>query len=50
MQNFLVAQRTEISIKDTTVKVTVPQNATAKLLYFFNCVNTIINLVELNYD
>jgi hypothetical protein len=50
MSNFLVAQRTELTIKETGVTVTVPQNATAKLLYYLSCINTIIKLIELNID
>jgi hypothetical protein len=50
MENFLVAQKTELTIKDITVKADIPQNATARLLYYLNCVNTIIKLVELNID
>jgi hypothetical protein len=50
MSNFLVAQRTELTIKETGVTVTVPQNATAKLLYYLNCINCIIKIVELNID
>ena len=50
MENFLVAQRTELTIKETGTTVTVPQNATAKLLYYLNCINCIIQLVELNID
>ena len=50
MENFLVAQKKELTIKDTTVKTDIPQNATAKLLYYLYCVNCIIKLVELNID
>ncbi len=48
--SILVAQRKELSIKETGVTVTVPQNATAKLLYYLNCINCIIQLVELDID
>ena len=48
--SILLAKRNELSIKETGVTVTVPQNATAKLLYYLNCINGIIQLVELNID
>ena len=50
MSNIVVAQRNELTIKDTSISTSVPQNATAKLLYYLNCINYIIKLVELNYD
>jgi hypothetical protein len=50
MSNIVVAQRNEFTIKETGFTVTVPQNATAKLLYYLSCINTIIKLVELNID
>jgi hypothetical protein len=46
----LVAKRKELSIKETGFTVSVPQNATAKLLYYLNCINCIIQLVELDYN
>ena len=50
MSNILLAKRKELTIKETGTKVTVPQNATAKLLYYLNCINCIIKLVELDID
>ena len=50
MSQILVAQRTELTIKKTGIKVTVPPNATAKLLYYLDCINCIVKLVELNID
>jgi hypothetical protein len=50
MANVLVAQKSELTIKDITVNTDVPKNATAQLLYYLNCVDTIIKLVELNID
>ena len=48
--SILVAHRNELSIKETGTTVNVPQNATAKLLYYLSCINGIIRLVELNVD
>ena len=48
--SILLAKRNELSIKETGVTTTVPQNATAKLLYYLSCINSIIQLVELDID
>ena len=37
-----------IGIKDTTVTVTVPNNATAKLMYYLDCVATVLKLENPN--
>ena len=50
MSNIVVAQRNELTIKDISISTSVPQNATAKLLYYLNCINCIIKLVELDID
>ena len=33
-----------VRIRDTTVSVSVPQNPKAKLMYYLNCVATVIQL------
>jgi len=48
--SILVAKRNELSIRETGTTVYVPQNATAKLLYYLSCVNYIIKLIELDID
>ena len=46
--SITIGQRKEMSIKNTTTKTTVPNNPTAKLMYYLNCVNTTLDLVGLD--
>ena len=46
--SIAIVQRKDVSIKNTSVEVNVPNNPTAKLMYYLCCVNRTLDLVGLN--
>ena len=47
---MIIAQKNEISIKNETVRVTVPNNSLARLMYYLTCINTVLDLTELDIN
>ena len=49
-EGILIGQRQQVSVKDVGYTISVPNNCFAKLMYYLNCVDSVIDFSEMGID